>query len=130
MGSVFDPIFAPIASHKRVRKGGGWRAVAAREVANQDRERDRVPQRRQCRKGMGHLRDWSRGKVSAPHWWGHIANAVADDIADKITSHPLLLRLHGCGVSERDQNIHHRLIKLLLDTCHFRDLQHQPYAGA
>ena len=33
---------------------------------------------------MGHLRDWSRGKVSAPHWWGHIANAIADDIADNI----------------------------------------------
>ena len=66
---------------------------------------------------VGKAWDWSRGKISAPHRWSDIANAVADGSSDGIVSHPLLLRLHGCGTGDRGQNIHFVTAN---DICFFR----------
>ena len=121
--SVFDPLCIPDATGvHQPRLGGGWRQRAvATESSNSYRDRSRSPlrPRRVCRKSLGRIEDWACGRSSAPHIWKHIDNAVADDRDDNKVSHPMLSKLHNCGVSQKDPHIHSRFSKLFMQQCGF-----------
>ena len=96
-------MFAPLACPKEDsrRRVGGWRMQLERaQLERTTAARSRTPPVRVSRGCLEHLRDWGQGISSAPRVWRHAAAAVADGRTDTC-----IKRLHGCGTSQRDQNI-------------------------
>ena len=101
-------MFAPLAEQPLPRKTrGGWRqqvAAASTEPAPKKRKMSNM-----C---IEHIRDWSEGISSGPRIWRHAHATVSDGKAD-----PGIVKLHACGNSERDQNIHTNIDKLFREQC-------------
>ena len=108
--TLVESMFAPLAEQPLRRKTrGGWRqqvAAASTEPAMKKRKMSNM-----C---LEHIRDWSEGISSGPRIWRHAAAAVNDGNDD-----PGIGKLHACGNSERDQNIHNNIDKLFREHCGF-----------
>ena len=105
MSSIWCSLFSTSAP-KRQKRGGGIHQRLARLAAGIIAA---APAPRRSNTIEGYLEDWGRGKVSAATLWKNVDRMVLDNHTDDA-----ITALYNCGCSETDQNVHSRLMKLML----------------
>ena len=94
---------------KSQRRGGGCHQRLARLAVGNIAA---APRRSNTMEG--YLEDWGRGKVSAATLWKNVDRMARDNHTDGAVK-----ALHNCGCSVTDQNVHSRIMRLLLEKVGF-----------